>query len=33
MTRKDEWIIKKRFNLTENTIHFLKRSVNYITII
>ena len=31
---KGRWMDnKKRFNLTENTIHFLKRSVNYITII
>jgi len=31
---KERWMDnKKRFNLTENTIHFLKRSVNYITII
>ena len=33
MIRKEELDDKKRVNLTENTIHFLKRSVNYITII
>ena len=33
MIRKEWMDNKKRFNLTENTIHFLKRSVNYITII